>query len=220
MRSLLSKYMTKINLFAYIRRFLMRRNLKNTDMTFLCPNCIGGMLFHDLGLKFQSPTVNLMIKQKDFIKFVLNYEQYIQKKLIFFSHPYYQCPCARLDDIIIHFTHYKTEEEAEKKWYERCKRINKQNLFICVMEKDGLTKEEILSLKSIQAKGLVVFTANEYPDIPYTLFVKKYNADGRIGNILKKNHFLDSKEYERYFDFVAWFNNANGKNFDISQFKK
>ena len=35
---------------AIRRRKKMREALTNTMPTFLCPNCIGGIIFHDLGL--------------------------------------------------------------------------------------------------------------------------------------------------------------------------
>lgn len=202
---------------AIRRRKKMREALTNTTPTFLCPNCIGGILFHDLGLQFRSPTVNLMMFQTDFVKFVLNMDYYLAKKLVFFKHPEYDFPCARLGDITLHFTHYHSEEEATQKWLERSARISRDNLFIFLEERDGLTREDILRLGSIHARGLVVFTANAYPDVPYALQIQKYASGGEIGNILKKSYWDDSREYEKYFDFVRWFNEANG-NFDVTPF--
>lgn len=204
---------------AIRRRKKMREALTNTTPTFLCPNCIGGILFHDLGLQFRSPTVNLMIFQTDFVKFVLHMEDYLAQKLSFFKHPEYDFPCARLGEITLHFTHYHTEEEAAQKWAERTARIDRDNLFVFLEERDGLTRKEMLRLGSIHARGLVIFTANAYPDIPYALQISKYALDGEVGNILAKSYWNDGHEYEKYFDFVKWFNEANG-NFDISPFVK
>ena len=207
------------NPIACRRRKIMREALTNTTPTFLCPNCIGGILFHDLGIQFRSPTVNLMILQTDFVKFVLDMDDYLAQKLSFFKHPEYDFPCAQLRDITLHFTHYHTEEEAAQKWAERSARIDRDNLFVFLEERDGLTREDILRLGSIHARGLVVFTANAYPDIPYALQIPKYAADGEVGNILAKSYWDDSHEYEKYFDFVKWFNEANGE-YDISPFVK
>lgn len=204
---------------AIRRRKKMREALTNTTPTFLCPNCIGGILFHDLGLQFRSPTVNLMIFQTDFVKFVLHMEDYLAQKLSFFKHPEYDFPCARLGEITLHFTHYHTEEEAAQKWAERTARIDRDNLFVFLEERGGLTRKEMLRLGSIHARGLVIFTANAYPDIPYALQISKYALDGEVGNILAKSYWNDGHEYEKYFDFVKWFNEANG-NFDISPFVK
>lgn len=209
---------SKINLLDIYRRHKMRIKLKNKDISFLCPNCIGGILFHDLKLKFLSPTINLMITQKDFVKLALRLDDYLKKKLVFFEHPEYSCPCARLGDITIHFTHYKTMEEAKTKWYERMKRIDKNNLFVFIEERDGLTKEEICELRKLNVKGLVVFTAHEYSNIPYTVYLSKYNRNGEVGNILKKSYITGQHEYESFFDFVSWFNCANGGDYNVSPF--
>ena len=55
------------------------------------------------------------------------------------------------------------------------------------MEKDGVTKADILRLNSLNVRGLVVFTAHDYPDIPYTCFIKKYEKSGSVGNILLRS---------------------------------
>ena len=215
---LAKKLWGKYNLFAYARRYGMRKKLHNQDATFLCPNCIGGILYHDLGLKFMSPTVNLMMTQPDFVKFVLNIDYYLRQEFEFFDHPEYECPCAYLGDIIIHFTHYHSKQEAVTKWKERAKRIQKDNIFVFLEERDGLTPDEILKLRVLEVKGLVVFTANEYADIPYTVQIEKYKNEGEVGNILMRSFWNDSREYERYFNFVKWFNEADGGNYDVSPY--
>lgn len=219
----ISKSISNINPLAKARRNKMRRRLVNKDVTFLCPNCIGGILFHDLGLKFLSPTVNLMMLQNEFIEFVLHLDEYLDGEFEFYKHEEYDCPCAYLKakglkDLTVHFTHYADKEIAEKKWKERAKRINKDNIFVYLSERDGVTKEQIDSLKNLNVRGLVVFTANDYPDIPYTVKISKYSGDTVVGNVLRKSYVDDSREYEKYFDFVKWFNEADGNNYDVSDF--
>ena len=148
------------NPFAKKRRKSLRKALTNNVPSFLCPNCTDGILFHDLGLQFRFPTVNLMMFQRDFVKFVLHREEYLSVEFVPFSDPEYTCPYARLKDIHIHFTHY--------------------------------------------------------PDFPYTLHIPKYEKDGEVGNILRRSYWYDHREYETYFGFVKWFNEANGGNYDIS----
>lgn len=207
-----------MNPIAKIRRWHMRKRLKCSAITFLCPDCIGGLLFHDLGLKFMSPTVNLMMIQTDFFKFVMNLDYYLSCELEFYKHDLYDFPCAHLGDINLHFTHYRTCEEAEYKWEQRKRRIQKNNIYIFLEERDGLKKEQIQALRSLKVKGIVVFTAKEYLDIPYTVYIQKYKNDGKIGNILKRSFLTDSREYERYFDFIKWFNEANGDDYDVTPY--
>jgi uncharacterized protein (DUF1919 family) len=161
-----------------------------------------------------------MMTQPDFVRFVLNLEHYLALEPAFFDKPGFECPCAMLDDITVHFTHYTTAEEALKKWNERKFRIDRDNLFVFATERDGLTREEILRLSQLRCRGLVVFTANAYPDVPYALQIPCYAADGQLGNILKKTWRDDSREYERYFDFVKWFNEADGGDFDVTPYVK
>ena len=112
-KNVLSNY----NPLAISRRNRMQRKLENRDFSFICPNCLGGMLLHDLGLPFLSPTVNLMIHQREFVKFALDIDYYLSQKLYFYNDPYYVCPCAKVGEgnrvITIHFTHYANREEAE-----------------------------------------------------------------------------------------------------------
>ena len=45
--------------------------------TIFCSTCIGGMISHNLGLQFMSPTVNLWLTPSDFVKFVSNLNKYL-----------------------------------------------------------------------------------------------------------------------------------------------
>lgn len=210
--------LSNYNPLAISRRNQMQRKLINKDFSFICPNCLGGMLLHDLGLPFLSPTVNLMMHQREFVKFVLDMDYYLSQELRFYDDQYYVCPCAKVGEgnktIIIHFTHYATQEEAEACWKKRILRIRYDNLFVFAMEKDGMTKEDIIKLGSLNVRGMVVFTAHDYQDIPYTCFIQKYQKQGMVGNILVRSYLNDKKEYESYFDFVKWFNEANEGNYD------
>lgn len=208
------------NPLAVSRRKKMRRQLKNYTPTLLCPNCIGGILFHDLGLKFQSPTVNLMLFQQDCAKFVMNMDYYLAQDFVFYDDPEYDCLCAHLGDITVHFTHYKTQEEAVQKWKERSQRIDPENTFVFLMERDQLTYKQMKQLGNLNVRGLVIFTAHEYPDLPYCLYVPEYAAEGEVGNILEKSYLDDSRKYEKIFDFVKWFNEADGNGYDISAYAK
>lgn len=219
-KELLKNLISKTNPLAYMRRKKMRSSLINTQPSFLCPNCIGGILFHDLGLQFRSPTINTMMEQQDFAKFVSHLDHYLQQELIFFQKDGFDCPCAHLDDIDIHFTHYQTPEEAAEKWNARKERIDFKNLFIFLSERDQLTPEDIRNLANIQCRGLVVFTANSYPDIPYTLHVPALTEGNVVGNVLQKSWKDESRAYEHYFDFIKWFNEANGSPYSIAPFAK
>ena len=219
-KSVIKTLLVDVNPLAKRHRAQMRKQLTNMTPSFLCPNCIGGILFHDLGLEFRSPTVNLMLTQTDFLKFVLNMEHYLESEFVFYKHLEYECPCAYLDEISIQFTHYHSRSDAVEKWRSRAMRIDSENTFVFLAERDGLTEQDIRSLGTLNVRGLMVFTANAYPDIPYAVQIGKYKDEGEVGNILKQSYVDASREYENYFDFVKWFNEANGAPYDVTPFVK
>lgn len=224
-KQIIKKLVIEYNPVYVLRKYKMRRLLKNKEITLLCPNCLGGILFHDLDLKFNSPTVNLMMTQRDFLQMVFNLDKYQKGTLHFYEDSEMSCPCAYLEaenlpSLKIIFTHYNNDEEAYLKWNERYARIKRENMFICLQERDGITLDQIKHLSTLDVKGIVVFTAHEYDDVPYVVYIDKYKSDGNVGNILERNHFTGMREYEKYFDFVRWFNEANGKDYNVRPFIK
>lgn len=47
----------------------LRKELQNHDFTIICNNCTGGIISHDLGCEFKSPTVNLFFMETTFSAF-------------------------------------------------------------------------------------------------------------------------------------------------------
>ena len=221
MKDLARKVIREYNPVAFSTLRRMRKEIRNKNVSFLCPDCLGGILFHDLGLQFRSPTVNLMLTQPDFVKFVLDLDHYLSLELEFFKDEVYTFPCAKLGDITLYFTHYHSEQHAAEKWHERAKRLDRDNLFVLLLERDGLTEAQIRSLADLPVRGLVVFTANDYPDIPYALHVPRLVVNGEVEKTLQLSPLTGLRGYEASFDFVKWFNESDGKNgFDITPYKK
>ena len=84
-----------------------KKHLKNKDFTIISSNCVGGIIYHDLGLPFLTPTVNLSFDMNDFVKFVSNLKYYIDKDLIKLD-TNKEYPIGVIEDIKINFIHYKT----------------------------------------------------------------------------------------------------------------
>lgn len=63
-----------------LRRGINRRNrerLRNQAPTIIANNCNGGVISHDLGLKFRTPTVNLYIPFPDYVRFCEGLPHYL-----------------------------------------------------------------------------------------------------------------------------------------------
>lgn len=136
---------------AYIKvktkynQFVKRQKLKHKDVSIISNNCWAGSAFYQpYGLPYNTPTIGLGFLDADYMKFIQNLEYYlsitpefvdpqtasgysVRRKLYGREIDY---PVARLDDIFIWFTHYKSQEEAFEKWERRKKRVNLNRILI------------------------------------------------------------------------------------------
>lgn len=138
-------------LFRTAYNFFNRIRLKNTDVTLIASNCNGCCILHDLGLKFNSPFVNLWIEPSDFIKLCENLKDYLQYDLVFITPAEKEItyPVALLKDIKLYFQHYSSEEEAALAWNRRKGRINFDNLYFLFTDRDGCTKQNLLDFDQL-----------------------------------------------------------------------
>lgn len=201
------------NILYKIFRFLLLRKyrlmLKNKSMSVLSSNCTGAFTLHDLGMKFNSPFVNLWMSPKDFIKYVENLDTYRYIPLIesIEESPY---PIGLLQDLKIHFQHYSSFEEAKRKWEERSKRINKDNLFVIMSERDGCTYQDLENFNKLPLKNKVVFTCKKYPKIESSFSFPEYENQQELGHLFERKGLLGKKVYDQ-FPYVEWFNTGKIK---------
>ncbi|MDP4121032.1 MAG: DUF1919 domain-containing protein [Bacillota bacterium] len=186
----------------------LRSQLKNYDFSIICSNCIGGIIYHRLGLKFLSPTINLFIYQNDYLKFVLNLKDYLEKELMFIETDE-KYPVAKLGDITIYFNHYKTDEEARESWNKRKERINYNNLFIIMYDKDGLSEDDLAKLKKIDCKGKIVISNRTYSNLDYVIKIPADMNDYEKRYRLDTDKFTGKRTFEKHFDYVKWLNEGN-----------
>lgn len=195
-----------------LHRFYIRRRLKNHNFTILAPTCIAGVIYHELGEKFISPTINLWMYDKDFLKFVHNLKEYLAYDLRFVQ-GIDKTPTAYCGDILIHFNHYKSDEEAREKWEERKHRVNFDNLFIIMADQpDGgvITHEDMLSLKDIDCKGKIVLTIKKYDDMDYLVHLPKDPEKDCVNMYMfDKSPILGRYRWERVWNYVEWLNKGN-----------
>lgn len=65
---------------AINRRY--RKRLKNTNVTLITSNCAGGIIYHWLGLKFNSPFINLWLTNDDYIRALENFDDFINTPIL------------------------------------------------------------------------------------------------------------------------------------------
>ena len=200
-------------LFEMIESKKAKKRIKNTDFTIISSNCCSGWIYKLLGMRFDSPTINLWIDKKEFILFASDLHYYLAQKLKFYKKEGRTCPCAYIGEdnrkISIDFIHYETEEIAEKKWIERKKRIHWDNLYIITCDDDKVKDEDFKLLDNANCKRKIVFTAVDRAiKDSFTLHtIRKRNSAAYMQ--VDRNPITGYRPYEREFDFVAWFNGEN-----------
>lgn len=199
-------------LFRFVHRRIQKERLHNHNFSIISPTCIAGVIYHELGQQFLSPTINLWMYDKDFLKFVHNLKEYLSYDLKF-VHGIDETPTAYCGDILIHFNHYHSDEEANEKWVERKKRVNFDNLFIIMADQpDGgvITHEDMLSLKDVKCKGKIVFTVKDYDDMDYLVHLPKDPVKDCVNMYMfDKSPILGRYRWERVWDYVSWLNKGN-----------
>lgn len=148
-------------------------------MTIISNNCSGAYLYHDLGLRFNSPTINLQILPGEYTKFCKNLKEYMSNEVreykdlskehqeqihhLLGCDPYF--PVGILGDIAILFQHYKTFDEAKQKWDERKQRIDYNHIkFIFVLEKPYI--EAAMEFGNSELPNAVLFQRNFKVSVP------------------------------------------------------
>lgn len=199
----------KINEKLYL--FFLRRRLKNKTVTIVCNNCIGGVIYHNLGLQFTSPTINLSIHGQDYLEFVKHFK-------------YYQsCPLKEMktdknypvgiivpkDDehreVVVHFQHYDSFEQACKKWTERYQRVNWNNILFVWEFYDSIYDEKLLHDFDRLDVQKVEITHRHIPNLKNQSVVSCYDNDKPFAKILAYSG-LSGKRYLEEVDYVSKIN--------------
>ena len=188
----------------------LRKRLKTNEFSIICSNCMGGAIYHRLGVQFQSPTVNQFMSDKDFFKFISNFEYYLNEIELTDNGSDGVHPLGLLGDIPVEFTHYKSSQEAIDAWNRRKKRINFDRLYLILFDTiDGeISREDILKFGEFKCANRIVLSKNEYPDIEYvhTIPLKENDTNNHYMN----KNMIGRRRYEGKWDFVNWINEGIG----------
>ncbi|MBR5961733.1 MAG: DUF1919 domain-containing protein [Clostridia bacterium] len=186
-----------------------RARFHNPDVSILSMNCIGGVLAHDLGIRFNSPTINLYMRAADFIRFCENLDYYLTIDEMTLctdaetvgDRTY---PVARLGDLVLFLVHYPSVEEANRKWQERKTRIHRDNLVILATDRDGMTEELKERFEKLPYRK-VLFTKQPDPKHPDCVYIEGYEQDETLGLITDPVGYSGKRVIDQ-FDWVVFLN--------------
>lgn len=184
-----------------------RKKLRNNNFTIISSNCLGGFIYHDLNHEFMSPTINLFLESNEFIKFVANMEKYLSAELIEIKDTSTPYPLAKLSDITIHFVHYSTFDDAKIKWDIRKERINFDNMFIIMTDRDGANYNTLCSFEKLPYTNKIVFTHKKYPEFQSAHYIPGFENETSVGELNQYTNLLGKRYYDE-FDYVQWLNSS------------
>ena len=190
--------------------------LCNRRPTILANNCIATIIYHDLGLPFLSPTINLTISHMDFIKFLNHLPEYLESDVCPLEVKDADYPVGEIrygeESVRLNFVHYASFEEGRSKWNERKKRVDPENLFILEFIESAVPEmiEEFSRLPYPNKR----FITNENPttcdcvEVLALLDDKDYHRG--TGQLLQRKP-RSVKRYLDSFDYVTFINRGKRK---------
>jgi len=196
-----------------IWRYPLMRKMKkegaDCNVRILASNCIGGLLYHDIGKEFTSPTINLTIGGEDFIKLCNNPEYYLTCEPVFEKTSPQGYPVANLNGILIYGVHYKDFDDLKNQWMRRSRRfLEHSEQEILVMTCDSfLTSNELVEKFHSLPYRKVCYTKN--PVCPYEefVYVPGYESSDTIGDLTRYADYKGTRIFEKYFDCIKWLKN-------------
>lgn len=171
--------------------------------TIIASDCIGGVMYRELGLRFTSPTINLFMSCEDFIKFCEKLPEYLELEL----KPYQgetaeSYPLGVLGDLVLYFRHYKTFEEAKKKWDERKTRVDLSNVYIITTDRNNFREELLDRFDKLPYINKILISHLPRDGYKNVVYLPGYEDESEIPALMdhcKKGYFLIDQ-----FDWVRW----------------
>lgn len=165
----------------------VKKDLKQEQFSLISQNCIGGLFYHDMGIEFQSPTINLFFSAEDFLKFAAKLKYYMRLELDMYWGIDY--PMGTLGDLTIHFMHYLTCREAKAAWERRSIRLHYDKIVVIATDRNNFGTDEFLNWKKLPYKK-VLFTANpEFAGEEGVIFYPEYEKKGLVPDLIPKREF-------------------------------
>lgn len=183
----------------------MRRRLKVGNARIVSSMCAGGILSHDLGLQFLSPTINLIIPE--FTAFCDGLEERLRGELVDRGVSVHGYPLAELDGFLIEGVHYHSFEELKEQWERRASRFFAAEDEILLIASDAQVQipEDMEAFHALPYRK-ICYTSRK--NIPYKEFVycPEFAGQETAGDILRYTDIFGTRIFEKRLDCVGWLN--------------
>ena len=206
-----------INIYRFIREYFIqleqrrKRKLYSGDnKTIIARNCVAGVIYHDLGLEFKSPTINLWIENPEFCEFLKYLPDFIRGELQEITSPYDypvgKLSCMTVDgkkQIKIYFQHYATFQDARQQWLKRCQRMDLNNIYIIVEDGNNLTQTDVDRYECLGFDKMAILSGNRNLKGKHIVYMKSFTRKSFPGTSVK-HRGLFGKRWVDEFDYVSF----------------
>ena len=190
--------------------------LANEDFVIVCDNCWSGSVYQWLERPYNSPFISIGFYGDCYIKLLTRFDYYMNLPLKFITESKYKnreitYPLAIIDDVELHFTHYKTEKEAKTKWERRTKRMfedkDMDNYVFMMSDAWYATEQNFKDFNELPYKNKISFSIHEFKHLNlknhYQIKEIDKNFKDRVPNGVKlfKIMFI-------YVPFYKWLKNT------------
>ena len=196
----------------------LRKKLKVSDFSIISQNCVGGVIYHMLGLPMLSPTVDMFIEDDSFIKLTQDPYKYLHDLEPYAvsertdgndGHPY---PVIGVGDITLNCMHYQCCDEAIEAWNRRRTRVNYNKIMVIAASWDLHDKEEYINAILALECPHILFSYHKIKDDTCVYLdhaIWKENEKGHLKpNLVEyyKKGYLRS--FELATNIVGWINDS------------
>ena len=201
------------NRYIAIKSQMFRRQLRKrclvSDFTIISNSCLGGVVYHQLGKKFCSPTINLWIEMEGFFSFCKDIEPYIRCEVesidLGCDHPTGIIKPNDIEPLILHFNHDKTFEEAKHNWDRRKERIIKDRIIVFFDASAVLKIDDLFINKWNEIPyPKICFGCLDRDDIDDYYFV---DFNGHISPAKVMQYYKDGRLFLNQVDYCSMINN-------------
>lgn len=190
------------------RHSFKARNFKGNTPCIICNNCLGAIILHDLGLPFNTPTVNLFFSNSDEYLYFVNHLAEFQNLDFIDLKDKYNYPAGQLEfdghTIDVVFMHYSSFEHGRSKWLERMNRVKLEDVFI-LYESPQASPSFIENFSKIKFKKALI----SIPSIDYENKYEFYIAldiykDWHPGKVLEYKSLLSLSRWIDDWDYIEY----------------
>ena len=184
-----------------------RKKLVNHDFSIICSDCTAGCVCKDLKEQMRSPTRNFYFNADGYIKFCQDLEYYLSQPLTEDKNPpdteYLTAMCG---DVRLFLVHYDSVKQAQEEWERRKGRVNLDNLFFLMNDRNFCTEEHIAAFDALPYPNKVCFTHKKYPQYKSTFYLPGSDDKKELRPVIDYIHQWWIRRYYDFFDFVTWLN--------------